>query len=58
MHRANLIQNGSQRKIKQSEFFDLMNKAYSFLKVKMDLGLAEQVFKEADKDADGLITYV
>ncbi len=58
MHRANLIAKGAERKISLQEFFTLVNNAYSFLKVKMDMGLAEQVFKEADKDNDGLITYV
>lgn len=58
MHRANLIEKGADRKINLKEFFTLVNNAYAFLHVKMDLGLAETVFKEADKDGDGLITYV
>lgn len=58
MHKRNLISHGSERKITLAEFLKLVNNAYSFLKVAMDAGLAEQVFKEADKDGDGLITYV
>lgn len=52
------MKHGADRKITKEEFFILVNKAYEFLKVKMDLGLAESVFNEADKDKDGLITYV
>lgn len=35
-----------------------MNNAYKFLGVQANEELANQVFKEADKDADGYITYV
>lgn len=58
MHKRNLITRGAERLINLQEFFTLVNNAYSFLKVKMDQGLAETVFKEADKDGDGNITYV
>lgn len=44
--------------INLKEFFALVNNAYAFLGVKMDMALAEAVFKEADKDHDGYITYV
>lgn len=58
MHRRNLIKRGAERLINLQEFFKLVNDAYSFLHVSMDQGLAETVFKEADKDGDGHITYV
>lgn len=35
-----------------------MNNAYKFLGVQATEDLATHVFKEADKDADGFITYV
>lgn len=58
MHAKNLISHGVERKITQAEFLTLINNAYSFLGVKADAALAETVFKEADKDGDGFITYV
>ena len=36
----------------------LINNAYKFLGVAANADLADSVFKEADKDKDGLITYV
>ena len=35
-----------------------MNNAYLFLNVKCNKELAKSIFEEADKDKDGLITYV
>ena len=58
MHRANLIVNGNQRKILSDEFFTLLNNAYAFLDVSCSKDLATQIFNDADKDRDGLITYV
>ena len=58
MHRANKLQYGSQRKITLNEFIELMNNAYLFLNVKCNKELAKSIFEEADKDKDGLITYV
>lgn len=39
------------------EFIHLINLAYDFLKVGIDHDVAEQIFKDVDKDQDGLITY-
>ena len=39
------------------EFIHLINLAYEFLKVGIDHDVAEQIFKDVDKDQDGLITY-
>lgn len=58
MHKAHQISKGSERKINLQEFRSLMNNAYKFLGVEANEELANQVFKEADKDADGYITYV
>lgn len=58
MHRKNLIEKGSERKINFKQFHTLVDKAFEFLKVKIEQGLADSVFKEADKDGDGYITYV
>ena len=58
MHRANQIKNGSQRKILLPEFIELLNNAYAFLGVKCNQASAQVIFKTADKDEDGLITYV
>lgn len=40
MHKRNLIEKGSLRKINLHEFFTLVNNAYAFLQVKMDMTLA------------------
>lgn len=58
MHRHNKIKNQADRKILPAEFFTLVNNAFSFLKVQMPQAQAEEVFKQTDKDGDGLITYV
>lgn len=58
MHKENLIKNGAERKITQEEFWILLNKAYAFLKVECPRNICDEVFAEADKDQDGLITYV
>lgn len=58
MHRHNKIKNQADRKILPAEFFTLVNNAFAFLKVQMPQAQAEEVFKQTDKDGDGLITYV
>ena len=58
MHRANKLKYGSERKILLNEFYELMDNAYLFLNVKCNKELAKSIFEEADKDRDGLITYV
>lgn len=58
MHKADLISNGAQRKITSEEFWKLLNNAYTFLKVECPRNVCDEVFAEADKDKDGLITYV
>ena len=40
MHRANILVNGSQRKILLDEFFTLLNNAYAFLGVSCTRELA------------------
>ena len=58
MHRANKLKYVSERKILLNEFYELMDNAYLFLNVKCNKELAKSIFEEADKDRDGLITYV
>lgn len=58
MHRAGKMSKGSERKMTSSEFEMLCNNAWKFLKVSIPSGVAKQIFNDADKDRDGLITYV
>ena len=58
MHRANKMSHGSERKMNVEEFEKLCNNAWKFLKVSIPNQIAQQIFGEADKDRDGLITYV
>ena len=57
-HRLNKMQFGGERKMLPEEFWKLINQAFSFLKVEMSRDVADQVFKDCDKDQDGKITYV
>lgn len=56
-HKAGKISHGAERKMTLPEFIHLINLAYEFLKVGIDHDVAEQIFKDVDKDQDGLITY-
>lgn len=57
MHRDGLIQRGSDRLISLEEFITLINRAYKFLGVTVDAATATAVFREADANRDGYITY-
>jgi len=57
MHRDGLILRGSERLINLDEFVKLLNRAYKFLGVAVDTATATAIFREADKDRDGYITY-
>lgn len=58
MHRAGKMSKGSERKMSASEFDTLCNNAWKFLQVKVPQEVTRQIFNDADKDRDGLITYV
>jgi Ca2+-binding EF-hand superfamily protein len=58
MHRAGKMSKGSERKMTVQEFEILCNNAWKFLKVTIPSGTAKEIFNDADKDRDGLITYV
>ena len=49
---------GSQYKMNVKEFGSLLNLAFKFLNVTVEPATAEEIFKKADLDNDGLITYV
>jgi hypothetical protein len=49
---------GSQYKMNVKEFGLLLNLAFQFLNVTVEPATAEEIFKKADLDNDGLITYV
>lgn len=57
MHRDGLIARGSERLINVDEFLKLLNRAYKFLGVSVDSATATAIFREADTDHDGHITY-
>jgi hypothetical protein len=58
MHRAGKMTKGAERKMTQAEFQILCNNAWKFLKVSVPSETAKEIFNDADKDRDGLITYV
>jgi Ca2+-binding EF-hand superfamily protein len=58
MHRAGKMSKGADRKMTVQEFEILCNNAWKFLKVSIPSGTAKEIFNDADKDRDGLITYV
>lgn len=57
-HKAGGMKHGAERKIAPQEFIDLLNDSYRFLGVKVDDAQITEIFKDSDKDHDGLITYV
>jgi len=58
MHRAGKMSKGAERKMTVGEFEILCNNAWKFLKVTIPSGTAKEIFNDADKDRDWLITYV
>lgn len=57
-HRQGLMKYGAERKMLPEEFWKLVNESFSFLKVEMPRELANDAIRAADKDGDGMITYV
>ena len=57
-HRQGLMKYGAERKMLPEEFWKLVNDSFSFLKVQMPRELANDAIRAADKDGDGMITYV
>jgi len=57
-HKKGKMSKGSDRKMTLTEFGDLLDQAYAFLKVKIPRDLGEFMFNDVDADKDKLITYV
>ena len=56
-HKKGHMSHGAERKMNLSEFNNLVNSAYSFLKIELETTIAEQTFNNIDVDKDSLITY-
>lgn len=58
MHRNGKMSKGSERLMNPEEFETLCKNAWKFLKVSVQSSTARAIFNDADKNKDGLITYV
>lgn len=58
MHRGGKLKNQSERKMTLDELQTLCTNAWKFLGISCPNDAAQDIFREADKDKDGLITYV
>ena len=56
-HKKGHMSHGSERKMNLPEFNNLVNSAFSFLKMEFETTTAEQIFNNIDVDKDSLITY-